>query len=88
MILKPGDYIKYRSWRESDGPFDTFPPHRRGWDEAGVIVSTGDWRVGCTYLPEESATVLTESGDLVEVCTRDVELICEDEEEDETDESR
>ena len=72
--MKPGDYVRYRDWRQGDTPLKETPLWRRGWGQTGIIIEVGDWRVGSVFLPGEMAIIWT--GDhYEEVCTRDIEVI-------------
>lgn len=73
--MKLGDYIRYRDWKDGDTPFEETPLWRRGWGQTGIIVELGDWKLGSIFWPGEMALIWT-GQEYVEVCTRDVEVIC------------
>ena len=73
--MKIGDLVKYRSWKAGDDDPKSLPKSRRGWDQYGVILEIGDWKIGSFFAPGESLIVYTFAGDFCEWRSKDAAVI-------------
>ena len=70
-----GDLVQYRSWRVGDLLLEDVPEFHRGWNCIGVVIDIGDWTLGTSTYPNESATMYTDDNEFIEVWMGDINII-------------